>query len=341
MPPELTSICERTPSLDAHAIVSGLVPPPQFASATFESYIPDSDFESQEAARQRLQEFAGASGTIKTGLFSKPKRDDSRRPGVYLDGGFGVGKTHLLAAAWHALSGRKKFFGTFLQYTSLVGALGFVGAVDALRGASLICIDEFELDDPGDTMMMTRMLGELVAGGTRIAATSNTPPHALGEGRFAAADFLREIQALASNFDTLRIDGTDYRKRTIQGEAPTVSDAEFTSRIKKARGRGEIATDDSFDEVLAHLATVHPSVYPRLISGVNLIAMRNVHVITNQTDALRLVAFVDRVYDAQIPLVTTGVSMSTVFGGDMINGGYRKKYLRCISRIIALTSMPA
>jgi cell division protein ZapE len=64
-----------------------------------------------------------------------------------------------------------------------------------------------------------------------------------------------------------------------------------------------------------------------------------VHVILNQTDALRLVAFIDRVYDAQIPLLASGVAISTVFGGDMINGGYRKKYLRCMSRLIALTNM--
>ena len=339
MPPALTSLCERTPSLDAQHIVAGLVPPPQFADATFASYIPDADFESQTVARDRLTEFAAAGGTIKTGLFSKPKKDDSRRPGVYLDGGFGVGKTHLLAAAWHAAAGRKKFFGTFLQYTSLVGALGFAQAVDALRGASLICIDEFELDDPGDTMMMTRMLGELVAGGTRIAATSNTPPHALGEGRFAAADFLREIHALAANFDTLRIDGTDYRKRTISGEAPTLTDSELAATVSAVRSENKTATSDSFDALLAHLSTVHPSVYPRLISGVDLIGLSEVHVITNQTDALRLVAFIDRVYDAQIPLAASGVSISTVFGGDMINGGYRKKYLRCMSRLIALTSM--
>ena len=93
----------------------------------------------------------------------------------------------------------RKYFGTFIEYTALVGALGYAQAVQLLRGARLICIDEFELDDPGDTMLMTRLLGELVAGGTRIAATSNTPPNALGEGRFAAADFLREIHALSSN----------------------------------------------------------------------------------------------------------------------------------------------
>jgi cell division protein ZapE len=339
MSTNLTSLCDRSPTLDAQAIVAGLVPPPQFSSASFASYIPDADYESQAAARDRLETFAASGGPIKTGLFSRTKKDESARPGVYLDGGFGVGKTHLLAAAWHASPGRKKFFGTFLQYTSLVGALGFVNAVDALRGSSLICIDEFELDDPGDTMMMTRMLGELVAGGTRVAATSNTPPHALGEGRFAAADFLREIHALAANFDTLRIDGTDYRKRSIEGEAPARSDRELVSAVEAAREKGETATFDTFDGLLKHLSTVHPSVYPRLIAGVDLVALTDVHVILNQTDALRLVAFIDRVYDAQIPLLASGVAISTVFGGDMINGGYRKKYLRCMSRLIALTNM--
>jgi cell division protein ZapE len=188
---------------------------------------------------------------------------------------------------------------------------------------------------------MTRMLGELVSGGTRIAATSNTPPHALGEGRFAAADFLREIHALAANFDTLRIDGTDFRKRTTDGEALTLSGSQLETMVSTFRERGETATRDGFDALLVHLATVHPSVYPRLLAGVDLIALADVHIITNQTDALRLVAFIDRVYDAQIPLATSGVSISTVFGGDMINGGYRKKYLRCMSRLIALTFMAA
>src|SRR5699024_8438530 len=129
--------------------------------------------------------------TRQGGLFSwRRKRVAPMRPGIYLDGGFGVGKTHLLAALWHAAPA-PKYFGTFIEYTALVGALGFAGAVDLLRGAELVCIDEFELDDPGDTMMMTRLLTQLVESGTRIAATSNTPPNALGEGRFAAADFLR------------------------------------------------------------------------------------------------------------------------------------------------------
>jgi cell division protein ZapE len=211
----------------------------------------------------------------------------------------------------------------------LVGALGYQNTIEAMSGASLICIDEFELDDPGDTMVMTRLLGELIARGTRVAATSNTPPHALGEGRFAAADFLREIHAMAANFETIRIDGTDYRKR---------AGADFDENIAELRSTGKCVTVDSFDGILLHLASVHPSTYARLIAGVDVIGLTDVHILDNQTDALRFVAFIDRVYDAQIPLRSTGVSLSTIFGGDMINGGYRQKYRRCNSRLIALTN---
>ena len=105
--------------------------------------------------------------------------------------------------------------------------------VKLLTGASFLAIDEFELDDPGDTMIMTRLLGELVAGGTRIAATSNTPPNALGEGRFAAADFLREIQALSDRFDIVRIDGLDYRRRDIEGHAVVAR----RGRVRRRRSR--------------------------------------------------------------------------------------------------------
>lgn len=336
MPTTLTS---RHPAMSGDQIVASLVPPPQFAAASFASYIPDETFPSQAQARDVLDAFSTNANVAKAGkLFGRRQAVDETLPGVYLDGGFGVGKTHLLAALWHANPGRKKFFGTFLQYTSLVGALGYQPALQALKGASLICIDEFELDDPGDTMLMTRLLGELVASGTRVAATSNTPPHALGEGRFAAADFLREIHALASNFETLRIDGTDYRKRTAEGVARTVSAAELAADLAAIEANGGVATSDDFAALLSHLATVHPSTYVRLIADVDLIALTDVTVMNSQTDALRFVAFIDRVYDAQVPVRSTGVPMSDVFGGDMINGGYRKKYLRCVSRVIALTN---
>ena len=90
----------------------------------------------------------------------------------------------------------------------------------------MVCIDEFELDDPGDTVLMSSLLNRLVDAGVRLAATSNTLPDRLGEGRFAADDFLREIQGLSAHFDVYRIDGDDYRHRGLpEAPAPLPEDA--------------------------------------------------------------------------------------------------------------------
>ena len=337
----LVRLVERNPSISGAEIASELVPPPQFEHASFESYRPDPDFPSQQSALDRLGEFAAAWRAQRPGGFfsrNRNRKPKSELPGVYLDGGFGVGKTHLLAALWHVAPG-PKYFGTFIEYTALVGALGYAKALQLLTGARLICIDEFELDDPGDTMLMTRFLGELMAGGTRVAATSNTPPNALGEGRFAAADFLREIHALSSNFETVRIDGLDYRRRDTEGHAEALDgDAAVAHAAEALAGRGHRVSLDRFDELIAHLATVHPSKYIKLIDGVEIIAIEAVHELTDQNAALRLVAFIDRVYDAEVPILASGVPLDQVFDAEMMAGGFRKKYLRSMSRMIALTT---
>ncbi|WP_243225589.1 cell division protein ZapE [Microbacterium sp. CIAB417] len=330
-------LSDRQPVVSGPEMLAGLVPPPQFDEATFESYRADPAYPSQEAAKTQLMRFAGRGGPAKRGgLFRRAPKEPDLKPGVYLDGGFGVGKTHLLAAIYHAMPARHKYFGSFIEYTALVGALGYKNTVDLLRGTDLLCIDEFELDDPGDTMVMTRLLGELVASGTRLAATSNTPPNALGEGRFAAQDFLREIHAMSDSFQTLRIDGVDFRQRAIDGHAVVLDDDGYAQRVEAAATAGT-ASDDSFDDLIRHLARVHPSRYIRLIDGIDLVGLRAVRELTDQSEALRFVAFVDRVYDAQIPIAATGRGLDVVFSEEMLAGGYRKKYLRAISRLNALT----
>lgn len=327
-------LIDRQPGMTAAELVGHLSPPPQFAGASLENYVPDERYPSQAAAVEAMRAFSSGSAAPARGFFSRKPAAPAAKPGVYLDGGFGVGKTHLLAALWHRTRGRK-YFGTFIEYTAIVGALGYREAVAHFRGADLIAIDEFELDDPGDTMVMSRLLGELVASGSRIAATSNTPPHALGEGRFAAQDFLREIHALADRFMTVRIDGEDYRKRDIEGHAVSLSAEEFAARVAS---EGGAVTVDPFRDVLRHLATVHPSRYVGLIRDLEAIGLTDVEVLSNQTDALRLVALVDRLYDAQVRIHATGVPLDQVFPEDMLAGGYRKKYLRATSRMIALTT---
>lgn len=330
-------LTDRDPQVTGPEMVASLVPPPQFDEATFDTYRSDDAYPSQQETKTILMAFSGLGPEVKkAGLFSRAKKTPEPKPGVYLDGGFGVGKTHLLAAIYHAFPGRRKYFGSFIEYTALVGAMGYKNTVDLFRGTHLICIDEFELDDPGDTMVMTRLLGELVATGTRLAATSNTPPNALGEGRFAAQDFLREIHAMAASFETLRIDGVDYRQRSLDGHAVTLDDADYEGAISDAGASGSVS-DDAFDDLIAHLARVHPSRYIRLVDGLAAVGLRGVRELTDQSEALRFVAFVDRVYDAQLPVRATGLPLDQVFSAEMRAGGYRKKYLRAISRLNAST----
>lgn len=323
----LVHLADRRPVVSADQMLSFLTPPPQFAHATFDSYRPDDDYPTQSAARDTAKAFFSAA---KSGLFS---RNVDAPGGLYLDGGFGVGKTHLLAAAWHRAKGRK-YFGTFIEYTALVGALGYANAVKALSGASFIAIDEFELDDPGDTMLMTRLLGELMHSGTKVMATSNTPPNALGEGRFAAADFVREIHSLSARFTTLRIEGVDYRHRENEGRA----DSATPDELRELESRAElVVASDSFGDLEVVLAREHPSKYAVLVRGIDAVVWWDVTPFDDQNDALRFVALVDRLYDADIPIRASGTAVDEVFPEDMLNGGFRKKYLRAQSRLVALT----
>jgi cell division protein ZapE len=257
--------------------------------------------------------------------------------GIYLDGGFGVGKTHLLAAIWHEYKGPKAF-GSFLAYTSLIGLLGFADALKQLSEFELLCIDEFELDDPGDTMLMSRLLSELGAKGIRFAATSNTPPNALGQGRFAAKDFAREISAMADRFQIVSVDGEDYRHRPVDGHTKALDQEQLAKAIDEKTSQGSQVAVDDFDALLGHLAKVHPSKFLKLIDGIDALVLTSAHVLRDQSAALRLVSFVDRLYESQVPLSSTGIGLTEVFSAEYLSGGYKKKYLRAISRIGSLTS---
>ena len=67
----LVRLVERNPSITGAEIASELVPPPQFEHASFESYRPDPDFPSQQAALDRLGEFAASWRAQPGGFFSR------------------------------------------------------------------------------------------------------------------------------------------------------------------------------------------------------------------------------------------------------------------------------
>jgi cell division protein ZapE len=343
-------LVDRHPSVSPERLIAQLRPPPTFADVSFATYRPDPAEPTQAAALAACQDFCRQAVERRAGRRKLlGKRAVLPGVGIYLDGGFGVGKTHLLASAYYQLPGpgpdgapdasthpktHPKAFATFGELTQLAGVFGFAECIDLLANYTVVCIDEFELDDPGNTTLISRMLSSLVERGVSVAATSNTLPEQLGEGRFAAQDFLREINTLAGIFTTVRIDGPDYRHRGLPPAPQPLSDQEVVTRAAGVDG----ATLDDFDALCAHLATMHPSRYLTLIEGVTAVFLTGVHGIEDQNVALRLVSLTDRLYDAGIPLVASGAKLDTVFSEEMLAGGYRKKYLRATSRLLALTA---
>ena len=323
-------LVDRDPVISPDELISSLVPPPRFDAVRFDTYRPAPDQPSQQAAVDALSAFADRiANPPRKGLFRKAA---PAAGGYYLDGGFGVGKTHLLASLWHAVPGPKAY-GTFVEYTHLVGALGFTETVRRLSGHRLLAVDEFELDDPGDTMLMTRLLGQLSDAGVHLAATSNTLPDKLGEGRFAAEDFRREIHALSARFDTLRVDGPDYRHAGLAQAPPPLTDEELDRR----RGDRPGASLDSLRR--ADRQDLPVCIRPSTASwstGSAPCTCSRCSRCTDQASALRWVVLIDRIYDRSIPVRASGAPLDQIFTPEMLRGGYRKKYLRATSRILAL-----
>lgn len=341
---QIVQLADRSPHVTPDQLLAGFHPSYRFGEVSFDTYIPDPAHPSQAEAVRRLRDFAasiggpaqGSGGGFLGGLFGGGKKKGPAQPaGIYLDGGFGVGKTHLLASTWHAAPGPKAF-GTFVEYTNLVGALSFRATVDVLTQYSLVCIDEFELDDPGDTVLMSRLMRELADAGVRLVATSNTLPGSLGEGRFAAQDFKREIQVLAEQFDVIRVDGEDYRHRGLAAAPAPLSDAEIEPTLAANFPDAGVVAADDFGSLTAMLSRVHPSRYRELVKDVDVIALRGVETITDQATALRFVVFADRLYDKDVPVIASGVPFDDLFTQEMMHGGYMKKYFRTVSRMTAL-----
>ena len=98
------------------------------------------------------------------------------------------------------------------------------------------------------------------------------------------------------------------------------------------------ASCDHFVDLYHHLAELHPSKYGALLDGVATVGILDLRELTDENVALRLVVLADRMYDRDIPLVTSGVPLDHLFPAPMLKGGYRKKYLRALSRLISLAN---
>jgi len=66
------------------------------------------------------------------------------------------------------------------------------------------------------------------------------------------------------------------------------------------------------------------------------VCLEDVRTVDDQAVALRLVVLADRMYDRDLPVVASGRTFDELFAPPLLAGGYRKKYHRAVSRLVAL-----
>ncbi len=322
-------------------IVAGFAPPPRFSQVSFENYLPDPTRPSQAAAVEHLRTYVSdlAPQDYTRGRFFGRWRRQSQSEGpggIYIDGGYGVGKTHLLASAYHAAPGLKAYL-SFQELAYTIGAMGMQACLAAFRQYRLICLDEFELDDVGNTMLAKTFITALTAGETHIITTSNTLPSELGRGRFAAEDFRREIGQIAAAFQVLRIEGQDYRHRTYGFGAMSdgmVEDGQLYQEYKAYQPVQRAKLYTTFEELSVYLSKIHPISYKKLLLPLEAVFIEGLNTIEDQNIALRFVHLIDKLYDLGSRLSVSGrCELPDLFSVEYRDKGYAKKYRRCISRL--------
>ncbi len=89
------------------------------------------------------------------------------------------------------------------------------------------------------------------------------------------------------------------------------------------------------------LEAVHPVHYAQIATQLEALYVEDLQQIDNQAVALRLVHFVDKLYDQEVQLsvsVRAGLTLGEIFSAAYRHGGYEKKYRRCLSRLHELVT---
>jgi cell division protein ZapE len=147
--------------------------------------------------------------------------------GLYLWGGVGRGKTHLVNDFHRSLPFRRKqrtHFHLFMQelhrelkkLPQTPDPVPLV-AENLSRRARVICLDEFHVTDITDAMLLARLLASLFERGVTLVTTSNTPPDELYRDGLQRERFVPAIELIKEHTRVLCLDGDeDYRLRYLE-----------------------------------------------------------------------------------------------------------------------------
>ena len=160
-------------------------------------------------------------------LFIRPKIVKREHAGLYLWGGVGRGKTHLVDCFFNHLPIKKKLRLHFHRFMQLVHEeLQLLdGIEDPLKQvaknlsnrAKLLCLDEMHVIDITDAMLLGRLFQHLFDLGMVLVTTSNFHPDDLYKNGLQRDRFKPAIELLKKHTKVLEMRGDiDYRRRAFE-----------------------------------------------------------------------------------------------------------------------------
>ena len=161
------------------------------------------------------------------------------RPGLYIWGRVGRGKTLLMDLLYEHVAGPKRRVHFHALLRDIRDGLAVLRGADPMPrlvhsmavSDSLFCIDELHVADLDTAVVLELLLRELVRHRVVVVTTSNFAPEqlfpapagdqfGLGSGRLLSASRRATLELLKESFETVAVDGdADYRRRV--SHAPT------------------------------------------------------------------------------------------------------------------------
>lgn len=199
---------------------------------SYESKIRSGEYEEQEVQRETvilLQEIADQleanerkARSKLTGKILPFRRKHRLVPGLYLWGEVGRGKTWLMDQFYAAVNIDNKLrihFHRFMQrvhhdlqeFSSEVDPLKVI-ALHMGKKYRLLCLDEFQVTDIGDTMLLRNLVEALYAQGITLVITSNREPDDLCQDWFQREQFQPAVDLIRTNSAVMHLETpVDYR----------------------------------------------------------------------------------------------------------------------------------